>query len=93
MFGVMLQKLWHKKWMAFSLLVGITLLALVIYVFLLKKIGYIIDTFILCFFVIRSLGYKKTGVTLLCSALAVACVFFIFKVLLSVPLPMILLDF
>lgn len=74
-------------------MVGITLLALVIYVFLLKKIGYIIDTFILCFFVIRSLGYKKTGVTLLCSALAVACVFFIFKVLLSVPLPMILLDF
>lgn len=30
-------------------MVGITLLALVIYVFLLKKIGYIIDTFILCF--------------------------------------------
>ena len=26
MFGVMLQKLWHKKWMAFGLLVGITLL-------------------------------------------------------------------
>ena len=60
---------------------------------MLKKIGYIIDTFALCFFIIRSLGYKKTGVTLLCSALAVACVFFIFKVLLSVPLPMILLDF
>ena len=73
--------------------VGITLLALIVYVVLLKKIGYIIDTFALCFFIIRSLGYKKTGVTLLCSALAVACVFFIFKVLLSVPLPMILLDF
>ena len=70
-------------------MVGVTLLALAVYVFLLKKIGYIIDTFAL----IRSLGYKKTGVTLLCSALAVACVFFIFKVLLSVPLPMILLDF
>ncbi|MFR5733062.1 MAG: hypothetical protein ACLUD2_15020 [Clostridium sp.] len=55
-------------------MVGITLLALVVYVFLLKKIGYIIDTFLLCFFMIRSLGYKKTGVTLLCSALAVACV-------------------
>ncbi|MGN0143316.1 MAG: ABC transporter permease [Roseburia sp.] len=26
MLGVMLQKLWHKKWMAFSLLLGITLL-------------------------------------------------------------------
>lgn len=74
-------------------MVGVTLLALAVYVFLLKKIGYIIDTFALCFFIIRSLGYKKTGVTLLCSALAVACVFFIFKVLLSVPLPMILLDF
>ena len=74
-------------------MVGVTLLALAVYVFLLKKIGYIIDTFALCFFIIRSLGYKKTAVTLLCSALAVACVFFIFKVLLSVPLPMILLDF
>lgn len=43
-------------------MVGVTLLALAVYVFLLKKIGYIIDTFALCFFIIRSLGYKKTGV-------------------------------
>ncbi len=40
-------------------MVGVTLLALAVYVFLLKKIGYIIDTFALCFFIIRSLGYKK----------------------------------
>ena len=65
-------------------MVGVTLLALAVYVFLLKKIGYIIDTFALCFFIIRSLGYKKTGVTLLCSALSVACVFFIFIRLLHV---------
>ena len=37
-------------------MVGVTLLALAVYVFLLKKIGYIIDTFALCFFIIRSLG-------------------------------------
>ncbi|MGN0372966.1 MAG: tripartite tricarboxylate transporter TctB family protein [Enterocloster sp.] len=74
-------------------MVGVTLLALVIYVVLLKKIGYIIDTFLLCVFIIRSLGYKKIGVIIMCSALAVAATFFIFKVLLSVPLPMVFLDF
>ncbi len=74
-------------------MVGITLLALVVYVVLLKKIGYIIDTFLLCVFIIRSLGYKKIGITVLCAALAVAATFFVFKVLLSVPLPMIFLDF
>ena len=31
-------------------MVGITLLALLVYVFLLKKIGYVIDTFLLCAF-------------------------------------------
>jgi hypothetical protein len=74
-------------------MVGLTLLALIIYVLLLKRIGYIIDTFILCVFIIRSLGYKKLGVTVLCAALAVAATFIIFKVLLSVPLPMVFLDF
>ena len=73
--------------------VGITLLALIVYVVLLKKIGYIIDTFLLCVFIIRSLGYKKIGITVLCAALAVCATFFVFKVLLSVPLPMIFLDF
>ena len=73
--------------------VGITLLALIVYVLLIKKIGYIIDTFLLCVFIIRSLGYKKIGITVLCAALAVCATFFVFKVLLSVPLPMIFLDF
>ncbi len=73
--------------------VGITLLALLIYVILIKKIGYIIDTFLLCVFIVRFLGYKKIGITAFCSALAVGATFFIFKVLLSVPLPMIFLDF
>ena len=73
--------------------VGITLLALIVYVLLIKKIGYIIDTFLLCVFIIRSLGYKKIGITVLRAALAVCATFFVFKVLLSVPLPMIFLDF
>ncbi len=74
-------------------MVGITLLALLVYVFLLKKIGYVIDTFLLCAFIIRSLGYRKYGMIAVCSAVAVAAVFVIFKVVLSVPLPMIILDF
>ena len=63
------------------------------YVFLLKKIGYVIDTFLLCAFIIRSLGYRKYGMIAVCSVAAVAVVFVIFKVVLSVPLPMIILDF
>lgn len=55
--------------------VGITLLALIVYVLLIKKIGYIIDTFLLCVFIIRSLGYKKIGITVLCAALAVCATF------------------
>ncbi len=74
-------------------MVGLTLLALLIYVILLKKIGYVIDTFLLSAFIMRSLGYRKYGIIALCSVLAVAATFFIFKILLSVPLPMVFLDF
>lgn len=74
-------------------MVGLTLLALLIYVILLKKIGYLIDTFLLSAFIMRSLGYRKYGIIALCSVLAVAATFFIFKILLSVPLPMVFLDF
>jgi len=74
-------------------MVGLTVLTLIIYVVLLKKIGYVIDTFLLSAFIMRALGYKKVPVIALCSALAVAVTFVVFKVLLSVPLPMILLDF
>ena len=40
-------------------MVGLTILALVLYVVLLKRIGYLIDTFLLCAFIMRFLGYKK----------------------------------
>ena len=74
-------------------MVGLTIPALVLYVVLLKRIGYLIDTFLLCAFIMRFLGYKKLGVIGICSLAAVAGTFFVFKVLLSVPLPMIFLDF
>ena len=74
-------------------MVGLTILALVLYVVLLKRIGYLIDSFLLCAFIMRFLGYKKLGVIGICSLAAVAGTFFVFKVLLSVPLPMIFLDF
>ena len=74
-------------------MVGLTILALVLYVVLLKRIGYLIDTFLLCAFIMRFLGYKKLGVIGICSLAAVAGTFFVFKVLLSVPLPMIFLEF
>lgn len=74
-------------------MVGLTILALVLYVVLLKRIGYLIDTFLLCAFIMRFLGYKRLGVIGICSLAAVAGTFFVFKVLLSVPLPMIFLDF
>ena len=74
-------------------MVGLTILALVLYVVLLKRIGYLIDTFLLCAFIMRFLGYKKLGVIGICSLAAVAGTFFVFKVVLSGPLPMIFLDF
>lgn len=74
-------------------MVGVTILTLIVYVLLLKKIGYIIDTLLLCAFIMRSLGYKKYGIIAICSVVTILAVFVIFKVLLAVPLPLIFLDF
>ena len=71
--------------------VGLTLLTLLVYVFLLKKIGYAIDTVLLCALVIRSRGYNKFYVIVACAVRAVAVTFVIFKVLLSVPQAMVFL--
>lgn len=73
--------------------VGITLLILIVYAVLMKKIGYVIDTFLLCVFIIRFLGYKNLIVTALCAILTVCATFVVFKLMLSVPLPMIFLNF
>lgn len=65
--------------------------ALFLYVFLIKKIGFFLDTLILCIFLMRLLGYKRWAV-LIPSAIAItAVVFGVFWGLLNVPLPTIFL--
>lgn len=66
----------------------LTVVALVIYVLVLDRIGYCISTFLLVVFIIWFLGYRNWKVTLPCAALTVAATFLIFDVLLNVPLPM-----
>lgn len=74
-----------------KVLEAITVLA--IYVYTLNKIGYIIGTALLAFYVMRSLGYRKYRVSITMSLVFSLGAFFIFRVLLGVPLPTIWLDF
>ena len=67
--------------------------ALAVYVLLLRHIGYIAATLLLVGYTVRALGYKNYPVLVLCSVLTVGAIFFIFKVLLSVPVPLFLFDF
>lgn len=60
---------------------------LCLYIALFKVVGYLIDTFLLCTYVIISLGYKNYKAAILCSAGTTAVVFAVFKLVLGVPLP------
>jgi hypothetical protein len=64
-----------------------------LYVFLLGKIGYIIDTALVAFYVMTSLGYRCFRISVPVAVCFSLSAFFLFKVLLGVPLPMIWLDF
>lgn len=66
------------------------LIALVLYVALFRVVGYLIDTFLICVFVILTLGYKKYKLAALCAAGTTAVVFVVFKLVLGVPLPVFL---
>lgn len=63
------------------------LAAMCIYVFLLKKIGFIIDTFLLTSFTMYALDYKNWKLLPIISACITAVVFGVFSGLLNVPLP------
>ena len=65
--------------------------AMCIYVFLLKKIGFIIDTFLLTSFTMYALDYKNWKLLPIISAAITAAVFGVFYGLLNVPLPTIFL--
>jgi predicted ferric reductase len=66
------------------------LVVLALYVALFKVIGYIIDTILLCAYVITTLGYKNYKVTILTSLGVTVVVFALFKIVLGVPLPLLL---
>ncbi len=63
------------------------LAAMFLYVFLLKKIGFVIDTLLLTAFTMWVLDYRNYKILPLVSVLITAAVFFIFYYLLRVPLP------
>ncbi|WP_058487037.1 tripartite tricarboxylate transporter TctB family protein [Defluviitalea phaphyphila] len=65
----------------------ITILSLLIYVMLLKYVGFIILTLIFLFGLIRFYGMKNYIKISLSSIVATVSIYWIFKVLLSVPLP------
>lgn len=66
------------------------LVVLTLYVALFRVIGYIIDTVLLCAYVITTLGYKNYKVTVLTSLGVTVVVFALFKIVLGVPLPLLL---
>ena len=70
----------------------LTVVALVLYILVLDKIGYCLSTFLLVGFIIWFLGYRNWKIILLCAALTVAATYVIFGVLLHVPLPMLFFE-
>jgi hypothetical protein len=64
-----------------------------LYIALFRFIGYLIDTFLLCAYIMTTLGYKKYKLAALFSAAATIVVFAVFKVLLKVPLPLSVFNF
>lgn len=62
-------------------------IAMILYVFLLDKIGFVIDTLFLTAYTMYVLGYKNYRMLALASITITATVFIVFKYLLKVPLP------
>ncbi|WP_353096678.1 tripartite tricarboxylate transporter TctB family protein [Tissierella praeacuta] len=65
----------------------IVLLALIIYTLLLESVGYIVITLLLGIFITYILGYRNITINILVSTCATFSIYFIFKILLQVPLP------
>lgn len=61
--------------------------AMFVYVFLLKKIGFLLDTMLLGGFVMWILGYHRWKILIPCAILISAVVFGVFYGLMRVPLP------
>lgn len=61
--------------------------ALFIYATVLKQVGFLLDTFALCVFILFYIGYEKKVFGVVYSAILTVVVYTIFKILLGVPLP------
>lgn len=61
------------------------------YIYLLRKIGYCLDTMMLCMYIMWMLGYRRKGIMIASSVLITAVVFGMFYLLIKVPLPTIIL--
>lgn len=70
---------------------GACIVAMFLYIFLLKKIGFFIDTTLLCAFTMWALGYRRWKMLVPSAILISALVFGAFYGLMRVPLPTIIL--
>jgi asparagine N-glycosylation enzyme membrane subunit Stt3 len=64
------------------------ILCLIVYILVLRWIGYIVSSIVLIFSVILILGYKKKKRVFIISLASVTVIYLIFKIILGVPLPM-----
>ena len=71
--------------------IGITIVALCIYILLFRKIGYVLSTILLGISIIGGLRYNSGKGIILWPTFMVLVIFVIFKILLKVPLPTVFL--
>lgn len=73
-------------------LVLITVAILIVYISVIEYIGYVAASVLLAMAVMRLLGYKRILISLAVAAVTAGVCFFVFKILLDVPLPTAFLD-
>ena len=79
------KELWNKERLRQVILVTIYLVA---YALLLARIGYLLTTFIIFFFIFKTMGTLKLRTIFIILILMVTISYYVFAVLLEVPLPL-----
>jgi len=67
---------------------GIVIVGLILYILILRWLGYLLSTGLLITYVIFILGYNKRKQIIVVAIVATVVLYLIFKILLGVPLPM-----
>jgi len=73
----------YNYWRAGKVIVG-----LILYILILRWLGYLLSTGLLITYVISILGYKKRKQIIVVAIVSTVVLYLIFKILLGVPLPM-----